>query len=265
MPSKHATTKKRASAGSSSANKRARGTASQPILINSQPQLPAAPPSPSSPPITNTLQALTSASQAYTFEARVQESRAKEAIVAPAEGSEHATAAASRVAEDEEDEEFEAFDAHLMDNYDGIDWSRLRRYQLPLTTHKFRKSWVYRHGYRVALRRNPACIFWVCHYCYQHKATDTGRGIFNTTASISAAARHLADEKPGHSILAPGKTLKLKLESSVYSALMAGKLPVSQAVANQLSGFNNQRFRLAAVAWLIDNNHPLSEFKKPAF
>jgi hypothetical protein len=46
---------------------------------------------------------------------------------------------------------------------------------------------------------------------------------------------------------------------------MAGKLAVSQAVANQLSGFNNQRFSLAAVAWLIDSNHPLSEFKKPAF
>ncbi|KAF1833435.1 hypothetical protein BDW02DRAFT_379434 [Decorospora gaudefroyi] len=61
MPSEHTTTKKRASAGSSSANKRARGTASQPILINSQPQLPAAPPSPSSLPIMNTLQALTSA------------------------------------------------------------------------------------------------------------------------------------------------------------------------------------------------------------
>jgi hypothetical protein len=97
MQSKHTTTKKRASAGSSSANKRARGTASQPILINSQPQLPAAPPSPSSLPITNTLQALTSASQAHAFEARVRESRAEEAIGAPAEGSEHATAAASRV------------------------------------------------------------------------------------------------------------------------------------------------------------------------
>ena len=122
MLSKHATTKKRASAGSFSANKRARGTASQPIIINSQPQLPAALPSPSSLPITNTLQALASASQAPTFEARVRESRAKEAIVAPpAEGSEHATAAASRVAEDEEDEEVEAFDAYLIDNYDGID------------------------------------------------------------------------------------------------------------------------------------------------
>jgi hypothetical protein len=46
--------------------------------------------------------------------------------------------------------------------------------------------------------------------------------------------------------------------------LKAG-IPVSQAVANELGGFNNQLFRLAAVGWLVDNNHPLSKFEKPAF
>ena len=40
---------------------------------------------------------------------------------------------------------------------------------------------------------------------------------------------------------------------------------VSQAVANELAGFNLQQFRLAAVGWLVDNNHPISEFEKPAF
>ena len=38
-----------------------------------------------------------------------------------------------------------------------------------------------------------------------------------------------------------------------------------QDVANELSNFSIQRFRLAAVGWLVDNNHPLSEFEKPAF
>lgn len=38
-----------------------------------------------------------------------------------------------------------------------------------------------------------------------------------------------------------------------------------QQVANELGNFNIQRFRLAAVGWLVDNNHPLSEFKEPAF
>jgi hypothetical protein len=46
---------------------------------------------------------------------------------------------------------------------------------------------------------------------------------------------------------------------------MAGKLRVSQAVANELSSFNIQLFRQAAVEWLIANNHPLSEFEQPAF
>jgi hypothetical protein len=40
---------------------------------------------------------------------------------------------------------------------------------------------------------------------------------------------------------------------------------VPQDVANELGNFNIQRFRLAAVGWLVDNNHPLSEFEKPAF
>jgi hypothetical protein len=61
--------------------------------------------------------------------------------------------------------------------------------------------------------------------------------------------------------VAPGKTLILKKPAGIYNALLAGKLPVSQAVANQLSGFNIQSFRLAAVGWLIKNNHPLSEFE----
>jgi hypothetical protein len=47
--------------------------------------------------------------------------------------------------------------------------------------------------------------------------------------------------------VAPGKTLILKKPAGIYDALLAGKLPVSQAVANQLSGFNIQSFRLAAV------------------
>jgi hypothetical protein len=41
--------------------------------------------------------------------------------------------------------------------------------------------------------------------------------------------------------------------------LKESKLQVSQAVANEFSGFNTQRFKLAAVGWLIKNNHPLSE------
>lgn len=38
-----------------------------------------------------------------------------------------------------------------------------------------------------------------------------------------------------------------------------------QDVANELGGFDQQRFRLAAVMWLVDNNYPLREFSSPSF
>ena len=104
MPSNNTikSAKRRAPAGYSGAKKRAKGTASQPVVIESQ-QLP----SPSPLPITNTLQALASASQAPTFEARVRESRPEDTIVATAEGSEQATAAASEAPDSDKDEEIE--------------------------------------------------------------------------------------------------------------------------------------------------------------
>jgi hypothetical protein len=252
-------TKRASSDALSRPKKRAKGTASQPIPINSQaPALSPSPPPPPPPPITNALQALVSKSQAPTFKARIRESRAEDSIVPPPEGSEHATAAAAEAPEDDEDEdeEVEAFDADLMDKYDGIDWSRLKKYQLPLKSYKYKKSWVYRHGYRVAARSNPSCIHWVCHYCHHHRFV--GCGVYHTTSSISAAKRHLEEDKPGHNIFKPGTTPKAKPESTIHNALMAGGKPVLQAVANKLSSFNIHRFRLAAVGWLIENNHPLS-------
>jgi hypothetical protein len=135
--------KKRTKAGPSSPNKRPRGTASQPINVDSQ-QPSQSPPSPSPPPppppITNILQALASASQAPTFEARVRESRPEDTIVAPAEGSEQATAAASEAPEDKEDKETDAFNAYLIDNYNSLDWACLKKYMRPLATYKFKKS-----------------------------------------------------------------------------------------------------------------------------
>jgi hypothetical protein len=72
------------------------------------------------------------------------------------------------------------------------------------------------------------------------------------------------EEKPGHNIVAPSKTPKAQL-LGVYGSLIAGKLRVSQAVANELSSFNVQLFRQAAVEWLIANNYLLSEFEQLAF
>lgn len=40
---------------------------------------------------------------------------------------------------------------------------------------------------------------------------------------------------------------------------------LTQGIANTLGNFDIQGFRLAAVTWLVENNHPLREFETPAF
>jgi hypothetical protein len=97
-------------------NKRAkvapRSTASQPITLETQ----------LSSPRLSPRKALVESSQATTFESQLRESQAEDAIVAPAEGSEGATAALSEAADEATDE---GFNAHLEDGFDGIDWTRL--------------------------------------------------------------------------------------------------------------------------------------------
>jgi hypothetical protein len=88
-------------------------------------------------------------------------------------------------------------------------------------------------------------------------------GIYNATATTSAA-RHLELPRPGHNLTAPNKPDAIAEDSLICRLLTSGE-GVSQSVANQLLGFNIQRFRLAAVGWLVSNNHPITEFETPAF
>ena len=110
--------KKRTSQGTSGPNKRARGSASQPITVDSQPS-----PPPLSPPLRaprlSVLRVLVNASQAPDFESRLRESQPEDSIVAPTEGIEQVTVASSEAALEAEDDE--AFDAHLEDNFDGLE------------------------------------------------------------------------------------------------------------------------------------------------
>ena len=123
MPSGSKKSVKRTASGvEARSNKRAKGTASQPINVDSQASTALSNLSP--PPILNAFQALVTGSQAPTFEAQIRESQDKDTITAPPEGSERATAAASEAPDDDEDdkdEEFEEFDGHLKDKYEGID------------------------------------------------------------------------------------------------------------------------------------------------
>jgi hypothetical protein len=110
-------------------------------------------------------------------------------------------------------------------------------------------------------------LFFVCRFCHNRKYIDAGRGgVYETTNSTSTASRHLKSSRPGHGHCAPGKIERHTNTGSTWlrQALKSG-YPVPQVVANALSGFNVQAFRLAAVSWLIENNHPLREFETPAF
>jgi hypothetical protein len=121
--------------------------------------------------------------------------------------------------------------------------------------------------YRIALRINPSRIFFVCRYCHQRKVIDAGGGdLYETTTSTSTSARHLEQRQRGHGHLAPSKARLTKVvDGSLCAILKNGKIEVTQAVANELLGFHCQDFCVAAVSWLVKNNHPLHEFKTLAF
>ncbi|KAG9382288.1 Dimer-Tnp-hAT domain containing protein [Pyrenophora tritici-repentis] len=189
--------------------------------------------------------ALVAAPQAPNFEATLRESRAEETIIPPPEGSEHATVAASGAASEAVDEGF----VWVEDKYDGFNWSRYPKHCKPPTSLSNRASWVYSHGYRIALRSN---------------FTTVGRGIHDVSQSPSAPARHLGEDKKGHGLKPPSKrtTVAPRKETLLERALQKG---CSQAVANELTNFNIQEFRLAAVTWLVENNLPLSQFESSSF
>jgi hypothetical protein len=249
--------KKRPTDSAAAPNKRvkpaARSTASQSLPIDSQLSLSRLSPH----------RALREAPQASTFESQLRKSQPEDAIIAPTEGSEIATAASSAAANEPMDE---ALDASLMDCFEGIDWTRLPKYVKPVASQRSRKSWIYRHGYRVSALKDPSRLYFICRYCHKHKVTDAGLGgIYETTHSTSSAQRHLELPKRGHGHQAPNKTALVAKTTLIQHMLKDSNSSVLQRVANELAGFNTQRFRLAAVAWLVENNHPLSEFEAPAF
>jgi hypothetical protein len=139
------------------------GSASQPIVFNTQLSAPCLSPSPSPHP--QSIEALLDALHATTFESPLRNPCPEAEIVAPTEGSEEATVASSNVA----DKAVERLDQNFEDNYNSIDWLRLPRFMKPLTTLRRKPSWIYQHGYPVVLLTAPEQVFCACQYCHFHK------------------------------------------------------------------------------------------------
>ncbi|KNG52862.1 hat domain-containing protein [Stemphylium lycopersici] len=201
-----------------------------------------------------------------TFESLLRESQIEAAIVAPTEGSKAATVAA--LEDDHQSSDQDPFDERFVDNFEGIDWARLSQFMKPLATQKQRKSWVFRYGYRVTLRKAPTSRWFAWKYCHEHKIIDAGgAGLFNVTKATSSAAAHLGLNQRGHNLTRDGLESLRALTSGQISLRQAFELGVEmpQGAANAIGNFNVQGFRLAAVLWLVDNNYPLRKFTTPAF
>jgi hypothetical protein len=178
-------------------------------------------------------------SQATTFESQLMESQPEVEISAPTEGSQAGTAATTEASGDAEGN-----DDRDGDNFEGIDWERLRGFIKPLTTQRCVKSWIFQHGYCVVERKNPSRVWFVCKYCHTHKVIDAGGGgMFNVTKATTAAATHLSQQRRGHMLAKDGVKQQRQHagQLSLRQAFEAG-VEVSQHVANAIGNFNIQQF-----------------------
>ena len=166
--------------------------------------------------------AASQATEEVPFEALLLRNAVPEdAIIPPVATSKAATVATINL----ESSEDEGFDERFVDNFDGINWARLPRYIKPTRTLKGRKSWVFKHGYRVASKLEPERTFFICKYCHQHKIMDaTGEGVCEVTYATSSAMKHLGRNQQGHNITKAGKKQVVKLigrQTSIITALKA--------------------------------------------
>jgi hypothetical protein len=95
-----------------------------------------------------------------SFEYRLLSQIADAAVDTAVDLSRDGTQASTPAATDASD--FTDLDGRFEDRYEGLDWLDIPRYMKPLRTLKGRKSWVFAHGYRVALISEPSRTFWIC-------------------------------------------------------------------------------------------------------
>lgn len=160
----------------------------------------------------------------------------------------------------------ELLEGGFADNLDGIAYERLPRFCKPGSTSGPRRSWIFRHGYCVALRKDIRQTWFICGYCHQHKIIESGGpSAYDVSLATSAAATYLGQDKRGNNLTKNGVQQPIKGGRWTIKQIVAAGVKVPQDVANELGSFDQQRFRLAAVMWLVDNNHPLREFRSPSF
>ncbi|KAF7572915.1 hypothetical protein PtrM4_078200 [Pyrenophora tritici-repentis] len=199
-----------------------------------------------------------------SFEYRLLSQIADAAVDTAVDLSRDGTQASTPLATDASD--FTDLNGRFEDRYEGLDWLDIPRYMKPLRTLKGRKSWVFAHGYRVALISEPSRTFWICQHCYQHRRVD-GRQALEVTRSTTSAISHMGQNRAGHRLNRQGQSTQAILSHGQMTLRVLGEsgAVVPQAIANAIGNFNVQAFRYAVVSWLIKNNHPLREIETASF
>ena len=85
----------------------------------------------------------------------------------------------------------------------------------------------------------------VCKFCYIYKYINARLTSVYLLAATTAAARYFCKNRPSYSYTLPGKSRVIY--NSPLRCMLMTSVSVLQAVANELSNFNIQRFRLTAV------------------
>jgi hypothetical protein len=198
-----------------------------------------------------------------TFEERLRDAIDEDAIFVPEEGSVAATVAITEAVNTEVDS---LFPDSWADDLEGIKWERLPCWCSPPVTAGLRPSWIFRHGYRVVLRKNMTKIWFVCRWCHnRNRIQQGGAGAYDVTLATSAAGKHLGLDIAGHGLTKNGPKKPLIGATKSIMQVVAEGVQVPQEVVTAMGSFDQQRFRMAAVMWLVEGNHPLRELGSPYF
>jgi hypothetical protein len=193
----------------------------------------------------------------------LRDAQDEDTIFAPEEDSEAATAAITEAIDAEADS---LLSSSFADDLEGIQWDRLPRFCPPPVTAGPRPSWIFRHGYRVTLRTDMTKIWFVCRWCHDRKVISRGGpGCYDVTAATTSAIKHLGMNTRGHNLTKDGSKKVLAGSTKTIAQIVAEGVPVPQEVVTALGSFDQQRFRVAAVMWLVEGNHPLRELGSPSF
>lgn len=162
----------------------------------------------------------------------------------------------------EASEEGEALEVSFTD-FEGLDWKRVKGFAAPLSTPSQRPSWVWRYGWRIWKEHTvPEQLYFLCKYCHTHKLPG---GMVQVGAATSSAISHLKLNRHGHRLSKNGPIPPRQDGQRSIRDAVTGGLKLSQHAYQELSNFDVQGFREAAVLWLVDNNRPLREFETESF